>query len=150
MIFLNISKKEYDQMVKLASPPSKKLKNCIWAFFVGGSICGFGQLLFYLFKYFGFQEKVCYALVSISIIFLTAIFTGLGLFDKLAKKAGAGTLVPVSGFANAVSSPAIEFKSEGWVLGLGAKIFTIAGPVIVYGTVASVVYGLIYWILQGI
>ena len=146
MIILYLSKKEYGELVKKVSPPSHKLKDCLWAFFIGGGICNFGQLLFFLFKNFGFEEKICYTLVSISIIFLTALFTALGLFDKLAKKAGAGTLVPISGFANAVSSPAIEFKSEGFVLGVGAKMFTIAGPVIVYGTVASVVYGVIYWI----
>lgn len=141
-----ISKQEYANMVKKASPPSPKLKNCIMAFLVGGGICAFGQILFHIFAYFGIKPDICYLLVTITIIVLTAIFTGLGLFDKLAKHAGAGTLVPVSGFANAVVSPAIEFKSEGIVLGLCAKLFSIAGPVIVYGTVASVVYGLIYWI----
>lgn len=144
----NITNKEYDKMVKKVSPPSPKLKNCIWAFCVGGGICAIGQLLFHLFASFGIKPDVCYALVSIIIIVLTAIFTGLGLFDKLAKRAGAGTLVPVSGFANAVVSPAIEFKSEGIVLGLCAKLFSIAGPVIVFGITASVIYGIIYYILQ--
>ncbi len=143
---VKISKKEYDELVKKASPPSPKLKNCIWAFMVGGGICTFGQLLLTLYKYLGLSEEVASATVTVTIIFLTVLFTALGLFDKLAKRAGAGTLVPVSGFANAVASPAIEFKSEGFILGLGAKMFTIAGPVIVYGVSASVVYGLIYWI----
>ena len=141
-----ISKQEYASMVKKASPPSPKLKNCVMAFLVGGGICALGQVLFHVFSYFGIKPDICYMLVSITIIVLTAIFTGLGLFDKLAKHAGAGTLVPVSGFANAVVSPAIEFKSEGFVLGVGANMFKIAGPVIVYGTIASVIYGIIYWI----
>ncbi len=143
---VKISNKEYSELVKKASPPSPKLKNCIWAFTVGGGICALGQLLLTLYKYLGLSEEVASPAVTITIIFLTALFTALGLFDKLAKRAGAGTLVPVSGFANAVASPAIEFKSEGIVLGLCANLFKIAGPVIVYGTVASVVYGIIYWI----
>ena len=145
---VKISKKVYGELVKKASPPSPKLKNCVWAFVVGGGICTFGQLLLTLYEYLGLSEEVASPTVTISIIFLTALFTALGLFDKLAKRAGAGTLVPVSGFANAVASPAIEFKSEGFVLGLGANMFKIAGPVIVYGTVASVVYGVIYWVIN--
>ena len=101
-----------------------------------------------LYKYLGMEEKVVKMLVPVTLVFIAALLTGLKLFDKIAKHAGAGTLVPITGFANAVVSPAIEFKSEGWVLGLGAKMFTIAGPVIVYGTVASVVYGVIYWIIK--
>ena len=143
---MNITKKEYAELVEKASPPSPKLKNCIWAFLVGGSICTIGQLFFEFLKRNGIDEKQGYATVSITIIALTAIFTGLGLFDKLAKHAGAGTLVPVTGFANSVASPAIEFKSEGFVLGMAAKMFIISGPVIVYGTVASVIYGIIYWV----
>ncbi len=143
---MNIQNKEYSKLVKKYSPPSPIFKNCLWAFFVGGSICTLGQLFLEFLLKKGIEEKQCYAIVSITIIGVTAIFTGLGLFDKLAKRAGAGTLVPVTGFANAVVSPAIEFKSEGLVLGLCANMFKIAGPVIVYGTVASVVYGIIYWI----
>ena len=143
--------KQYSEMVKKLSPPSPKLKDSICAFLVGGLICTLGQLLLELYtKTCALDEERAKALVTVSLIFLSAFLTALGLFSKIAKFAGAGTLVPITGFANAVVSPAIEFKSEGWVLGLGAKIFTIAGPVIVYGTVASVVYGLIYWILQGI
>ena len=142
-----ISKQEYANMVKEASPPSPKLKNCIWAFLVGGGICALGQALFHIFSYFGIKPDICYMLVSITIIVLTAIFTGLGLFDKLAKHAGAGTLVPVSGFANSVVSPAIELKSEGIVLGLCAKLFSIAGPVILFGILASVIYGIIYYLI---
>ena len=143
---MNITRKEYDKLTKKMSPPSPKLKNCVMSFLVGGAICMGGQLLFFLFQNMGFNKETSSCLVSVVIIFLTAVFTGIGLFDKLAKHAGAGTLVPVTGFANSVVSPAIEFKSEGFVLGVGANMFKIAGPVIVYGTVASVVYGLIYWI----
>ena len=143
-----ISKQEYASMVKKASPPSPKLKNCIMAFLVGGGICALGQGLFHLFSYFGIKPDTCYLLVTVTIIVLTSIFTGFGLFDKLAKHAGAGTLVPVSGFANAVVSPAIEFKSEGIVLGLSAKLFSIAGPVILFGITTSVIYGVVYWLCQ--
>ena len=139
-------KKTYSKMTKKASPPSPKVKDFIWAFCVGGAICVIGQLFNELYTYLGLSEKSVKMAVPVSIIFLAALITGIGWFDKIAKRAGAGTLVPITGFANAVVSPAIEFKNEGVVLGVGAKMFTIAGPVIVYGTVASVVYGIIYWI----
>lgn len=139
-------KNKYSQMVKKASPPSPKIKDFIWAFTVGGFICTIGQLLLEWFTSMDLPEKVVKMLVPSALIFLAALLTGLGWFDKIAKHAGAGTLVPITGFSNAVVSPAIEFKNEGYILGVGAKMFTIAGPVIVYGTVASVVYGLIYWV----
>ena len=145
---MKISKKQYADIVKKASPPTPKLKNCIMAFIVGGSICVFGELLTNLYKYLGVGESQTEMLIPITLIFLTALLTSLQIFDDIGKKAGAGTLVPITGFANAVSSSAIEFKTEGFILGVGAKIFTIAGPVIVYGTVASVIYGVIYWIMQ--
>ena len=113
---------------------------------MGGAICVIGQLLTELYTALDLSEKTVKMAVPVSIIFLAAILTGFGIFDKIARRAGAGTLVPITGFANAVVSPAIEFKNEGYILGVGAKIFTIAGPVIMYGTVASVVYGIIYWI----
>ena len=142
-----ISKKEYSDIVKKLSPASPKIKDFIWAYCVGGLICVIGQLLTEFYKSVcGLDQEITKLLIPVTLIFLAALLTGLKLFDKIAKRAGAGTLVPITGFANAVVSPAIEFKSEGWVLGLGAKMFTIAGPVIVYGTVASVVYGIIYWI----
>lgn len=141
-----MSNKEYGELTKKLSPPSSKIKDFIWAYCVGGLICVIGQLFMELYKSLGWEEKVVKMVVPVTLIFIAALLTGLKLFDKIAKHAGAGTLVPITGFANAVVSPAIEFKSEGWVLGLGAKIFTIAGPVIVYGTVASVIYGVIYWI----
>ncbi len=138
--------KEYSKLTKKMSPPSPKIKDMIWAYCVGGLICVIGQLLGEFYKSVcGFQEDIVKMLIPVSLIFLAALLTGLKLFDKIAKHAGAGTLVPITGFANSVVSPAIEFKSEGWVLGLGAKMFTIAGPVIVYGTIASVIYGIVYW-----
>lgn len=143
---MQISKEEYGKIVKKLSPPSPKVKDFIWAYSVGGLICVVGQLIKELFGFMGLSQKQIAMAVPITLIFIAAWLTGFSLFDKIAKRAGAGTLVPITGFANAVVSPAIEFKAEGWVLGLGAKMFTIAGPVIVYGTVASVVYGIIYWI----
>ena len=139
-------KKKYSEMTKKASPPSPKLKDFIWAYIVGGAICVIGQLFIEFYTNMGLSEKVVKMAVPVSVILIAALLTGFGLFDKIAKRAGAGTLVPITGFANAVVSPAIEFKNEGFVLGVGAKIFSIAGPVILYGTAAGVVYGLIYWI----
>ena len=139
-------KEKYSKMTKKASPPSPKVKDFIWAYVVGGAICVIGQLLTALYTSLDLSESQVKMAVPVSIIFIAAILTGLGLFDKIARRAGAGTLVPITGFANAVVSPAIEFKNEGYILGVGAKIFTIAGPVIMYGAVASVVYGVIYWI----
>lgn len=141
-------KQKYSEMTKKASPPSPKIKDFIWAFCVGGAICVIGQLFNELYTNMELSEKAVKMAVPISIIFLAALITGIGWFDKIAKHAGAGTLVPITGFANSVVSPAIEFKNEGWILGVGAKIFTIAGPVIMYGTIASVIYGLIYYIVQ--
>ena len=143
---MSISNKEYSRLVKKASPPSPKIKNFVLAYSIGGIICVIGQLFMELYKSLGWEEKVVKMVVPVTLIFIAALLTGLKLFDKIAKHAGAGTLVPITGFANAVVSPAIEFKSEGFVLGVGANMFKIAGPVIVYGTVASVVYGVIYWI----
>ncbi len=137
---------EYQKMVKAASPKSKKLKDCIGAFFIGGFICALGEVLYIAFSEFGLENKDARGVASVMIILFTAILTGLGVFDKIAKRGGAGTLVPISGFANATVSPAIEYKTEGLILGLGANIFKIAGPVILYGVAASVIYGIIYWI----
>ena len=140
--------KEYDKLVKKYSPPSKHLKNCLCAYLVGGLICALGQIILEIYANVGVNEEISKILTSVTLIFLAALLTGLKVFDNIAKFAGAGTLVPITGFANAVVSPAIEFKKEGFILGVGTKIFTIAGPVIVYGTVASVIYGVIYWICQ--
>ena len=133
-------------MAKKQSPPSPKVKDFICAFVIGGLICVLGQLLIEWYTFLGLGERVVKMAVPSTIIFIAALLTGLKLFGKLAKHAGAGTLVPITGFANAVVSPAIEFRSEGQVLGLGAKMFTIAGPVLVFGITASAVYGIILWI----
>jgi stage V sporulation protein AC len=147
VFFMKPNDKQYANMVKKLSPPSPKLKDCLLAFLVGGTICVLGQLLLELYsKTFSLDEERAKIAVTVSLIFLSALLTALKLFNKIAKFAGAGTLVPITGFANAVVSPAIEFKAEGFVLGVGANMFKIAGPVIVYGTLASVVYGVIYWI----
>ena len=143
-----VTKKEYDIIVKRNSPKSKTYVNCIKAFAVGGGICALGQGLLELFRLWGVAEDDAKTLVSVSLIFLGVLLTALGVYDKLAKHAGAGTLVPITGFSNAVSSPAIEFKTEGFVTGLGAKMFIIAGPVIVYGVSSAIVYGAILWVLH--
>ena len=137
----------YEKYTKRTAKKSNLITDCLWAFFVGGAICVFGQLILLFFtNSLGTPEESAKKWVSIILIIIAAILTGLGLFDKIAKKAGAGTLVPITGFSNAMVSPSIDNKAEGWVLGVGANMFKIAGPVIVYGTVASVVYGIIYWI----
>ncbi len=143
---MKIDKNQYDKLVKKVSKPSPKFKDFVFAFVIGGIICVIGQLLKEFFISINLSEDHFTMLVPVVLIFIAALLTGIGWFDKIAKRAGAGTLVPITGFANAVVSPAIEFKSEGYIMGVGAKMFTIAGPVIVYGTVASVVYGIVYWI----
>ena len=141
-----VSQKEYGEMVKKASPNSKSCIDIPCAFVIGGLICVIGQALTDFYSYLGFDDRTSAAWCTVTLVFLSALLTGLGVYEKIAKHGGAGTLVPVTGFANAVASPA-EFKSEGFILGLGAKIFIIAGPVILYGTAASVLYGLIYYFL---
>ena len=138
----------YKQLVHSTTKKSPIVKDCIKAFLFGGGICCFGQALKTLYGLTSLNEKEIRLAVSVTLIVITAILTGSGVLDKIAKHAGAGTAVPITGFANAVVSPAIEFKAEGFILGMAAKMFVIAGPVIVYGTVASVVYGVIYWIMQ--
>ena len=133
-------------MVEAASKPSPIIKDTARAFIVGGGICVLGQLLLAVYTKVIADEQSAKTLVSCTLILLAAVLTGLGVFDKIAKFAGAGTVVPITGFANAVVSPAIEYKTEGFILGVGANMFKIAGPVIVYGTVASVIYGVVYWI----
>ena len=142
---MSVSKQQYDEMVKKASPNSKSFKDIPKAFVIGGAICCIGQALNDLLKSGGLDEKSAAVWTSVTLVLISAILTGLGYYEKIAKHGGAGTLVPITGFANAVVSPALEFKSEGYVLGLGAKIFIISGPVILYGTAASVLYGLIYY-----
>jgi stage V sporulation protein AC len=143
---MDISNKKYNEMVKKASPPSPVLKNCLWAFSVGGAICCLGELLFKLYGMFGMDNVETRTMVSVTLIVIAAILTGIGIFDKIAKRAGAGTVVPITGFANSISSQAIDSKSEGFIGGVGAKIFTIAGPVILYGLLAGAIYGIILYI----
>ena len=134
---MDMTNQEYGRYVSQKAKPSPLWKNLLWAFVTGGLICTGGQALLNLFRGCGLNENAAGTAVSVTIIFLAALFTGLGLFDKLAKHAGAGTLVPITGFANAVVSPALEFKCEGLVMGVGAKMFVIAGPVLAYGISAS-------------
>jgi stage V sporulation protein AC len=143
-----ISREEYSQIVKKASKNSNTTLNCFKAFLVGGAICAAGQGILNLYIFLKIPEIHAKTLTSVTLIFLGILFTALRLYDKLAKHAGAGTLVPITGFANAMASPAMEFKSEGYVLGLGAKMFIVSGPVIVYGTIASVIWGLIYFFIR--
>ena len=143
-----LSKKEYQKIVTDKSKKSKVFVNCIKAFLIGGAICTVGQVLITVYQFAGLGEEDARTLTSVSLIFLGVLVTAFGLYDDLAKHAGAGSLVPITGFANAVSSPAIEFKTEGFVLGVGAKMFVIAGPVIVYGVFSSVIFGVVYWALR--
>ena len=145
---MKLDNKQYSQMTKKASPNSKTWINTPKAFVIGGLICALGQLLVAGYKAAGLEEKNATLLCSITLVFLSAILTGLKLYEKIAKHGGAGTLVPITGFANAVVSPAIEFRSEGLVLGLGAKIFVICGPVLLYGVLASFIYGIIYYFVR--
>ena len=138
--------KEYNKMLRESSPPSQSAKTLPMAFVVGGLICVVGQALTDWYGSLGLTKDEAGAWCSVTLVLLSVVTTGLGWYQKLARKAGAGTLVPITGFANAIAAPAVEFKTEGFILGVGAKIFTIAGPVIVYGLSASVVYGLIYWL----
>lgn len=140
----NISKTDYQKMVEKKSPSSKTLKNSIKAFLIGGTICLIGQCFLSFYETLNLSEEMTGAATSISMIFLGVLLTGLDIYPKIAKHGGAGTLVPITGFANAVSAPAIESKTEGFILGVGAKIFTIAGPVILYGTLASFLAGIVF------
>lgn len=134
-------------IIKKYSPGSTILKNSVLAFVFGGTICVLGELLGMLFSYLGADKKLSGTLVTLSLIFIAALLTALGIFDKIARIAGAGTLVPVTGFSNAVVSEAMDAKSEGYVLGVGSKIFTVAGPVIVFGLLSGAIYGVIYYVL---
>ncbi|MBE6784535.1 MAG: stage V sporulation protein AC [Ruminococcaceae bacterium] len=142
------NKKQYDKMTKKASPPSPVLKNCVNAFLIGGTVCSVGEGLKMLYQFLNFDEDETKAAVSVTLIVITAILTGIGIFDRIAKVAGAGTIVPITGFANSVVSPAMEFKTEGNILGTAANIFKLAGPVILYSTTAAFVWGIIYYISQ--
>lgn len=145
---MHMSEKEYDEYVKQKAEKSTIVKDCIFAFLIGGAICCIGQAISNIYISIGLNEETSSAATSITLIFVSALLTGLGIYPKIAKYAGAGTVVPITGFANSVVSPALEAKSEGMVLGVGAKIFTIAGPVILYGTLSSIICGIIYYIIS--
>ena len=145
---MNMSNEEYVNYVSEKSPKSKLGLNCLKAFLIGGLICTIGQCFLNLYKYLGADKETAFTLVTVTMIFLGSLLTGLNIYPKIAKHGGAGTLVPVTGFSNAVTAPALEAKTEGYILGVGAKIFTIAGPVILYGTLSSIVCGLIYFFIK--
>ncbi|NLM12406.1 MAG: stage V sporulation protein AC [Epulopiscium sp.] len=140
-------KKEYAQMVERVSPKSHTVRDCARAFWVGGVICTMGQLITNIIKSFGYNQDEAGLLTTITLVFLGILLTGLDIYDSIGKYAGAGSIVPITGFANAMVSPAIEFKKEGYVFGVGARMFTIAGPVIVYGVIASVIVGIIHYFI---
>lgn len=144
---MNTDRESYKKYAAARAKKSPILKNCVCAFLVGGGICSAAQGLRTLYQSWGASEENSGTLVSVTLIFITALLTGLGIFDRIAKYAGAGTLVPITGFANAVAAPAIDTKGEGFVLGVGTKILSIAGPVILYGTASGVLYGVIYWVM---
>ena len=143
---MEMTNREYNDYVKAKAKPSPIGKDCIWAFCVGGLICAVGQLLANLYQGWGIAKEDAGIWVSVTLVFVASLLTGLGVFDDIAKRAGAGTLVPITGFSNAMVSPALEFKSEGFITGTAVKLFTIAGPVLVFGISASVVYGIICWL----
>ena len=142
-----MTENEYSQLVDEMSPKSPMWRDCLNAFWIGGLICTVGQLLQNGYMALGLEKTDASTAVSMTLVALSALLTGVSLYDNIAKRAGAGTLVPITGFANSIAAPAVEFRTEGFILGVGAKMFTIAGPVIVYGVSASVVYGLVYWIM---
>ena len=145
---MKMSMEEYKEYAERRMPRSPFIKNAFNAFWTGGLICCTGQLIFNIYRYFGLSENTASAAMTISLIFIGALLTGIGVYDNMAAVAGAGTLVPVTGFANSVVSPALEFKAEGFITGTAARMFSIAGPVIVYGISSSVVYGLILCLLD--
>ena len=145
---MDIGKESFKKYAEAHAPSSPTVKNCIWAFCVGGLICTIGQALVFLYRdALGMPQKDAGTLCSVTLVFAAALLSGLGLFERIAKRAGGGTLVPITGFANSVVSPAIDSKAEGLILGVGAKIFTVAGPVLLYGTLAGAVWGIVYWII---
>lgn len=142
-----MTEKEYKKMAEKASPPTAKIKNAVCAYIFGGGICAIGEGFRLLYERLGLSEDAVRLLVPVSLIIIAAVLTAMGLFDRIARIAGAGTIVPITGFANAIVSPAMEFQSEGKILGTGAQMFRIAGPVLVYGTAAAFIYGVIYFIV---
>lgn len=148
MIFTAISNGEYGKMAKKASPPSSKTKNGFFAFVIGGLVCALGEGFGVIYSKIGMSQDNVKLMIPVTLIVIAAVLTALGVFDKIAYYAGAGTIVPITGFANAIVSPAMEFKSEGQILGTGANMFRIAGPVIVYGLLTAVIYGVVYYLIM--
>ena len=145
---MDLSNQEYDKFVAQRAKRSPVVKDCLLAFLIGGAICTVGQVILDFYTRMGLEKTDASTAASITLVALSALLTGLNLYNKLARYGGAGTLVPITGFANAVVAPAMDFKSEGFITGMAVKMFTIAGPVIVYGVLASMVYGLVCWALQ--
>ena len=145
---INMSNQEYSDFVDSKAKKSTIVKNLVLAFVIGGLICIIGQIIINTSMYFGIEKKDAMSICSISLIFLGAFLTAMNLYSKLGKFAGAGSIVPITGFSNSIVSPAIEFKTEGYILGLGANMFKIAGPVLVYGITTSVIVGFIYWLIK--
>ena len=141
-----MTQRQYEKLVQEMMPKSPIVKDCVNAFWIGGLICTLGQAFINLYIWLGLEKSDASTAGSMSLVALSALLTGLSLYDNIAKYAGAGTLVPITGFANSITAPAVEFKTENWINGVGSKMFIIAGPVIVYGVAASVVYGFIYWL----
>ena len=141
-----MTEKEYAKLVQEIAPKSPIWKDCLKAFIIGGTICVIGQGIMNFWLWTGLDEENAGTAMSMTLVAISALLTGLSVYDDIAKHAGAGTLVPITGFANSIAAPAVEFQTEGFILGVGAKMFTIAGPVIVYGISSSVIYGLIYWL----
>ena len=140
--------KEYNEYVNKKSPNSPILKNCFNAFWVGGLICSIGQIIFDFCKFKGLDQTMSSTVVSIVLIGIAALLTALNVFNRIGKFAGAGSLIPITGFANSIVSPAMEYKSEGYIMGVGGKMFTVAGPVLVFGISASIIVGLVYLIFN--
>ena len=146
---MKFNKENYVKLTTKRAKRTASLKNCAFAFLIGGTICAIGELIYFVFfDLLKLSEKTSSLYVCVLLIGASAVLTCLGIFDDIAKHAGAGTLLPITGFANAVVSPAIDTRAEGYVLGVGAKIFTVAGPVLLYGTLSGVAYGIIYWIIK--
>jgi stage V sporulation protein AC len=142
-----MTSKQYEEYIKDKLPKPNSVKNCIAAFIVGGLICDIAQFIFNTAKSYGYNQDAVSAITAISMVFLGALLTGLGIYDRIGRVAGAGSIVPITGFANSIVSPAMEFKREGFVFGVGAKMFILAGPVLVYGISTSIIIGMIYYLL---
>ncbi len=141
--------KEYQKLVERMTPDSRLFVGCLRAFWVGGLICAIGQGLCVLGEWMGLDDNTCSMFTSVTLIFLGTTLTGLGVYDRIGRYAGAGSIVPITGFANSVAAPAIEFRREGFVMGIGTKLFAVAGPVLTYGITASIIVGVLYWAAKG-